>query len=44
VIAEEVKGSTVFVLPGGVHEDFIEAFASGEDERRDEYKLGCRRV
>ncbi|KAI0280035.1 hypothetical protein BGY98DRAFT_932890 [Russula aff. rugulosa BPL654] len=39
VIAEEVKDTTVFVLPGGVHEDFIEAFASGEGERGDDYKL-----
>jgi acetyl esterase/lipase len=28
-IAEEVKDTTVFVLPGGVHKYFIEAFASG---------------
>ena len=39
VIAEEVKDTTVFVLPGGVHGDFIEAFASGEGERGDDYKL-----
>ena len=39
MIAEEVKDTTVFVLPGGVHEDFIEAFASGEGERGDDYKL-----
>jgi acetyl esterase/lipase len=39
VFAEEVKDTTVFVLPGGVHEDFIEAFASGEGERGDDYKL-----
>ncbi|KAF8489442.1 alpha/beta-hydrolase [Russula emetica] len=39
VIAEEVKDTTVFVLPGGVHEDFIEAFASGEGESGDDYKL-----
>jgi acetyl esterase/lipase len=39
VIAEEVKDTTVFVLPGGVHEDFIEAFASGEGERGEDYKL-----
>jgi hypothetical protein len=39
VIAEEVKDTTVFVLPGGVHEDFIDAFASGEGERGDDYKL-----
>jgi acetyl esterase/lipase len=38
-IAEEVKDTTVFVLPGGIHEDFIEAFASGEGERGDDYKL-----
>jgi acetyl esterase/lipase len=39
VIAEEVKDTTLFVLPGGVHEDFIEAFASGEGEKGDDYKL-----
>ena len=39
VIAEEVKDTTVFVLPGGVHEDFIEAFGSGEGESGDDYKL-----
>ena len=39
VIAEEVKDTTVFVLPGGVHEDFIGAFASGEGGRGDDYKL-----
>jgi acetyl esterase/lipase len=39
VIAGEVKDTTVFVLPGGVHEDFIDAFASGEGERGDDYKL-----
>jgi acetyl esterase/lipase len=39
VIAEEVKDTTVFVLPGGVHEDFIEAFVAGEGERGDDYKL-----
>jgi len=38
-IAEEVKDTTVFVLPGGVHEDFIEAFASGEGGRGDDYKV-----
>ena len=38
-IAKEVKDTTVFVLPGGVHEDFIEAFAVGEGERGDDYKL-----
>ena len=39
VIAEEVKDTTVFVLPGGVHEDLIEAFGSGEGGRGDDYKL-----
>lgn len=39
-IAEEVRYTTVFVLPGGVHEDFIEAaFEWGEGTRRDGYKL-----
>ena len=39
LIAKEVKDTTVFVLPGGVHEDFIEAFGSGEGERGHDYKL-----
>ena len=39
VIAEEVKDTTVFVLPGGIHEDFIEAFGSGEGGSGDDYKL-----
>jgi len=39
VIAEEVKDTTVFVLPGGIHEDFIEAFGVGEGESGDDYKL-----
>jgi len=38
-IAEEVKDTTLFVLPGGVHEDFIQAFVSGEGGRGDDYKL-----
>ena len=38
-ISEEVRDTTVFVLPGGVHEDFIDAFASGEGGRGDDYKL-----
>ena len=38
-IAEEVRYTTVFVLPGGVHEDFIEAFELGEGTRRDGYTL-----
>ena len=38
-ISEEVQDTTVFVLPGGVHEDFIDAFASGEGGRGDDYKL-----
>jgi acetyl esterase/lipase len=38
-IAEEVEDTTVFVLPGGVHEDFIDAFAVGEGESGDDYKL-----
>jgi hypothetical protein len=32
VIAEQVQDMTMFVLPGGVHEDFIDAFPSGEGE------------
>ena len=39
VISKEVKDTTVFVLPGGIHEDFIDAFAVGEGERGDDYKL-----
>ena len=39
VIAEEVQDTTMFVLPGGVHDDFIDAFASGEGGRGDDYKL-----
>jgi acetyl esterase/lipase len=39
-IAEDgVSDTTVFVLPGGVHEDFIEAFGSGEGVEGDDYKL-----
>lgn len=38
-IAEVVRDTTVFVLPGGVHEDFIQAFAAGEGGRGDDYKL-----
>ncbi len=38
-IAEEVKDTTVFVLPGGIHEDFIGAFGCGEGGRGDDYKL-----
>ena len=39
VIAEEVKDTTVFVLPGGVHEDFMLSFESEEGARGDDYKL-----
>ena len=38
-IVEEVKDTTMFVFPGGVHEDFIDAFASGKGERGDDYKF-----
>ncbi len=38
-IAEEVKDTTVFALPGGIHEDFIEAFASGEGGKGDDYNV-----
>jgi hypothetical protein len=31
--------TTGLVLPGGVHEDFIEVFESGEGTTRDGYKL-----
>jgi acetyl esterase/lipase len=37
VISEEVQDTTVFVLPGGVHEDLIEAFSSGEGGRGADY-------
>ena len=39
VIAEQVQDTTTFVLPGGVHEDFIDAFPSGEGESGDDYKI-----
>jgi len=38
-ISEEVRDTTVFVLPGGVHEDFVNACASGVGGRGDDYKL-----
>jgi acetyl esterase/lipase len=38
-ISEEVRDTTMFVLPGGVHDDLIEAFSSGEGGRGDDYKL-----
>ena len=38
-ISEEVRDTTVFVLPEGVHEDFMNPFASGEGGRGDGYKL-----
>jgi hypothetical protein len=38
-ITEEVRYTTGSVLPGGVHEDFIEEFESGEGTGRDGYKL-----
>jgi acetyl esterase/lipase len=39
ITEDGVKDTTVFVLPGGVHEDFIEAFGSGEGGRGDDYKV-----
>lgn len=36
-ISEEVQDTTVFVLPGGVHEDLIVAFGSGEGGRGADY-------
>ena len=39
VIAEEVKDMMMFVLPRGVHEDFIDVFASDEGGGGDDYKL-----
>jgi acetyl esterase/lipase len=38
-ITEEVRDTTVFVLPKGVHEDFVEAFGSGEGRKGDDYKF-----
>jgi len=38
-ITECVQDTTVFVLPGGLHEDFIMAFSAGEGGRGDDYKL-----
>jgi hypothetical protein len=38
-IAEEVKDTMEFVLPGGVHEDFIEALRLGEGGKGDDRKL-----
>jgi acetyl esterase/lipase len=38
-ISEEVQDTTVFVLPGGVHEDLIDAFWLGEGGRGDDYKI-----
>jgi len=38
-ITEEVRYTTRLVLPGRVHEDFIDAFEWGEGTTRDGYKL-----
>ncbi len=42
-IAEEVKDTIVFVLPGSVHEDFIEAFGLGEGGKGHDRKLALLR-
>lgn len=38
-IAEEVQDTTVFVLPGGVHDDFLSAFGAGEGREGEDYRL-----
>ncbi|KAI0265803.1 Alpha/Beta hydrolase protein [Gloeopeniophorella convolvens] len=38
-ISAHVKDTTVFVLPGGVHEDLIVGFGVGEGQDGDDYKL-----
>ena len=38
-IAEEVQDTTVFVLPGGVHDDLISAFGAGEGRDGEDYRL-----
>jgi len=38
-ITKCVQDTTVFVLPGGLHEDFISAFGALEGGRGDDYKL-----
>ncbi|KAH9071479.1 alpha/beta-hydrolase [Lactarius deliciosus] len=38
-IAGEVQDTTVFVLPGGVHDDLISAFGAGEGRDGEDYKL-----
>jgi acetyl esterase/lipase len=38
-IAEEVQDTTVFVLPGGVHDDLISAFGAGEGREGEDYRL-----
>ncbi|KAF8269037.1 alpha/beta-hydrolase [Lactarius quietus] len=39
VIAKEVRDTTVFVLPEGVHDDLIQAFGAGEGREGEDYKL-----
>ncbi|KAI9457998.1 Alpha/Beta hydrolase protein [Lactarius psammicola] len=38
-IAEEVQDTTVFILPGGVHDDLISAFGAGEGREGEDYRL-----
>jgi len=38
-IAEEVQDTTMFVLPGGVHDDLIMAFGAGEGREGEDYRL-----
>ena len=38
-IAEEVRETTVFVLPEGVHDDLIREFGAGEGREGDDYRL-----
>lgn len=38
-IAEGVQDTTVFVLPGGVHDDLISAFGAGEGREGEDYRL-----
>ena len=38
-IAEEVQDTTVFVLPGGVHDDLIQEFGAGDGREGDDYRL-----
>jgi len=39
VIAKEVQDTTVFVLPGGMHDDLILAFGAGEGKEGEDYRV-----